>query len=106
LTIETDRDIYNPKDMSICSNDLRKIRAVDPCLTLGKNLLIALFALFFLVFGIEALVGSFLLKNPLEFIMYFFSASFMVLVSLVGILYPVLKIHALYKTRKHSNDST
>jgi hypothetical protein len=38
--------------------------------------------------------------------MYFFSASFMVLVSLVGILYPVLKIHALYKTRKHSNDST
>ena len=71
----------------------------------GKNILIAFFALFFLVFGIETLIGSFLLKNPLEFIMYFFSASLMVLVSLVGILYPTLKIHALFKTRKNSNDS-
>jgi hypothetical protein len=71
----------------------------------GKNILIAFCALFFLLFGIEALMGSFLLKNPLEFIMYFFSASFMVLVSLVGILYPTLKIHALFKMRKHSNDS-
>jgi hypothetical protein len=71
----------------------------------GKNILIAFFALFFLIFGIETLMGSFLLKNPLEFIMYFFSASFMVLVSLVGILYPTLKIHDLFKKRKHSNDS-
>ncbi len=71
----------------------------------GKNILVAFFAIFFLVFGIEALIGSFLLKNPLEFIMYFFSASFMVLVSFVGILYPTLKIHARYKTRKSSNDS-
>jgi hypothetical protein len=45
------------------------------------------------------------LKNPLEFIMYFFSASLMVLISLVGILYPTLRIHALFKTRKSSNDS-
>jgi hypothetical protein len=29
----------------------------------------------------------------------------MVLLSLVGILYPTLKIHALFKTQKHSNDS-
>lgn len=77
---------------------------MDLCLWWGKNILIAFFALFFLVFGIESLMGSFLLKNPLEFIMYFFSASFMILVSLVGILYPALKIHALYKTRKQSND--
>jgi hypothetical protein len=71
----------------------------------GKNILIAFFAFFFLVFGIETLIGSFLLKNPLEFIMYFFSASLMVLISLVGILYPTLKIHAHFKTRKNSNDS-
>lgn len=71
----------------------------------GKNILIAFLALFFLIFSIERLLSSFLLKNPLEFIMYFFSASFMVLLSLVGILYPTLKIHALFKTQKHSNDS-
>lgn len=73
------------------------------CLWWGKNILIALFALFFLAFGIETLVGAFLLKNPLEFIMYFFSASFMVLVSLAGILYPAFQVHALFKTRKIRN---
>jgi hypothetical protein len=105
LTIDTDRDICKVSFMSICLSDLQKIRAMDLYLWWGKNILIAFVALFFLVFGIETLIGSFLLKNPLEFIMYFFSASFMVLVSLVGILYPTLKIHTLYKTRKHSNDS-
>lgn len=78
---------------------------MDACLWWGKNILIAFFALFFLVFGIETLIGSFLLKNPLEFIMYFFSSSLMVLISLVGILYPTLKIHTLFKNRKNSNDS-
>jgi len=71
----------------------------------GKNILMAFFALFFLVFGIESLIGSFLLKNTLEFIMYFFSSSLIVLVSLVGILYPTVKIHALFKTRKNTNDT-
>ena len=75
------------------------------CLWWGKNILIALFAIFFLVFGIETLIGSFLLKNPLEFIMYFFSASLMVLVSLVGILYPTFQVHAFFKTRKIENGS-
>lgn len=75
------------------------------CLWWGKNILIALFALFFLAFGIETLVGAFLLKNPLEFIMYFFSASFMVLVSLAGILYPAFQVHAFFKTRKIRNGS-
>jgi hypothetical protein len=88
-----------------CFDGLREIRSVDVYVWWGKHILIAFFALFFFVFGIETLIGSFLLKNPLEFIMYFFSASLMVLISLVGILYPTLKIHAHFKTRKNSNDS-
>ena len=75
------------------------------CLWWGKNILIAFCALFFLVFGIETLIGAFLLKNPLEFIMYFFSSSFMVLVSLAGILYPTFQVHAFFKTRKIQNGS-
>ena len=71
----------------------------------GKNIAIAFFALVFLAFGIETLIGSFLLKNPLEFIMYFFSASFMILVSLAGILYPAFQVHAFFKTRKIDNGS-
>jgi hypothetical protein len=75
------------------------------CFWWGKNILIAFFAVLFLSLGIETLIGSFLLKNPLEFVMYFFSASFMVLVSLVGILYPSFQVHAYFKTRKIENGS-
>jgi di/tricarboxylate transporter len=70
----------------------------------GKNILIVLVALFFLVFGIETLIGTFNLKNPLEFIMYFFSASLVVLVSFVGFLYPAFQIHQLLKMRKRKDD--
>ena len=70
----------------------------------GKNILIAMVSLFFLVFGIETLIGCFYLKNPLEFIVYFFSASFMVLVSIVGIIYPAFQVHALFKPQKLDND--
>jgi hypothetical protein len=69
-----------------------------------KNISIAVVSLFFLVFGIETLIGSFYLKNPLEFIVYFFSASFMVLVSIVGIIYPAFQVHALFKPRKLDDD--
>lgn len=71
----------------------------------GKIILIALFSLFFLFFGIENMVGAFYLTNPLEFIMYFFSATFMILVSIVGILYPAFQVHAhLTLEKKHSDE--
>jgi len=70
----------------------------------GKMILIGFFSLFFLIFGIETLIGAFHLNNPLEFIMYFFSASFMILVSLVGILYPVFQVYDHLKTDKVNHD--
>ena len=70
----------------------------------GKNISIAICSLFFLVFGIETLVGVFTLKNPLEFIMYFFSSSLMVLVSLVGLIYPAFQVHTLFRSRKIDDD--
>lgn len=56
-------------------------------LTRVKNILVLLLSLFFLVFGIDILVGSFKLANPLEFVMTLFSASFIILFCIVGILY-------------------
>jgi hypothetical protein len=70
----------------------------------GKMILIALFSLFFLIFGIGNLVGAFHLTNPLEFIMYFFSASLMILVSIVGILYPAFQVHAHLSLGKNHSD--
>ena len=70
----------------------------------GKMILILIFSLFFLMFGIENLVGAFQLKNPLEFIASFFSSSLMILVSLVGVIYPVLRVHSCIKIYKTGND--
>lgn len=74
------------------------------CLWWGKMLLILFFSLFFLVFGVENLIGAFHLTNPFDFILYFFSASLMVLVSLVGVLYPIFQVHTCLKTCKATND--
>jgi hypothetical protein len=65
-----------------------------------KIIIMGLFSLFFLILGTETLIGAFHLKNPLEFIMYFFSASFMILVSIVGVLYPIFQIHSYFKDEK------
>ena len=70
----------------------------------GKNILLGVVSVFFLMFGIETLIGAFNLNNPLEFIMYFFSASFMILASLVGIIYPAFRIQAWLKPRKADHE--
>lgn len=77
---------------------------MGPCIWWGKNILLGVLSVFFLIFGIETLIGAFSLSNPLEFIMYFFSASFMTLISLVGIIYPAFKIHAWLRPRKADHE--
>ena len=65
-----------------------------------KQALLMLFAVFFFILGIETLIASYRLNNPLTFIMAFFSASLIILVSAVGILYPVIQVYSLFKTKK------
>ena len=82
----------------------REMKSVGSAIWWGKMVVIALFSLFFLFFGIGNLVGAFHLANPLEFIMYFFSASLMILVSIVGILYPAFQIHSHLSLEKNHPD--
>lgn len=56
-----------------------------------KNILVLLLSLFFLIKGINVLTGSFTLKNPLEFIMYFFSSSLLILVCITGVIYFIFR---------------
>jgi di/tricarboxylate transporter len=65
-----------------------------------KQALLTLFSVFFFIIGIETLIASYRLNNPLTFIMAFFSASLIILVSIVGILYPVFQIYSLFKEKK------
>ncbi|MHB8828899.1 MAG: hypothetical protein ACYC6Q_05145 [Syntrophales bacterium] len=70
-----------------------------------KIVLMGLLSLFFLLYGIETLIGAYSLKNPMEFIMYFFSASFMILVSSVGAIFSFFKIYGRLKARGEKDDS-
>jgi len=65
-----------------------------------KNLLIIIFSLFFLVFGLEILVGAYNVKEPPMFFVYFFSGSFIILFSLTILLIPILKIRAFLKQKR------
>jgi antibiotic biosynthesis monooxygenase (ABM) superfamily enzyme len=62
--------------------------------------LAGLLSLFFLVFGIEVLLGAYALNNPLEFIVLFFSASFVILLSGVGLVFTFFNIHRFLKRRE------
>jgi hypothetical protein len=52
-----------------------------------KNYVILILSIFFLIIGINTLLGSFSLKNPLEFVMYFFSSCLLILFCIVGVIY-------------------
>jgi len=47
--------------------------------------------------GIDTLVAAYHLNNPHEFIMYFFASNLIILVSVVGILYAVLRLYCLLR---------
>lgn len=72
-------------------------------LILIKNILVLLLSVFFLLFGISILIGSFKLPNPLEFVMTLFSASFIILFCIVGILYVFFRFFPL-KTKDGLDD--
>ena len=65
-----------------------------------KNLVLVFLSLFFLIFGIEVLLGAFGLKNPMTFIPLFFAASLIILISLVGVIYPAFQFHAYYRIKQ------
>jgi len=65
-----------------------------------KNLVLVFLSLFFLLFGIETLVGAFHLTNPIEFIPLFFAACLIILISVVGIIYPAFQFHLFFKMKR------
>ena len=63
-----------------------------------KQLLLTLLALFFLFFGISLLVSAYRLNNPFSFVMTFFGASLMTLISATMVLGFVVKMMTRRKT--------
>jgi len=67
----------------------------------GKHLIMGLLSLFFLLFGIDTLVTAYKLKNPAEFILFFFSSNLIILISTVGLLFPLIRIYQRLKSPEH-----
>ncbi len=63
----------------------------------GKHIVIGAFSVLFLLLGIDTLVPAYHLNNPHEFIMYFFASNLMILVSVVGILYAIIRLYYLLR---------
>jgi hypothetical protein len=57
-----------------------------------SDILIGILSSFFLFWGITLLLSAYSLKNPLEFIMLFFSSNFIILISGAGILYAAFRL--------------
>jgi uncharacterized membrane protein len=71
-----------------------------------KNVAVLLLSLLFLIIGVNTLWGSYNLKNPLEFVMYFFSASLLILVCIVGIIYFFSQLFTKKQTNGIVNNET
>lgn len=64
-----------------------------------KHAAMTILSIVFLILGVETLVAAYRLTNPLNFIMVFFSSSLIILISLVGILYPVMQVYTLLRPK-------
>ena len=71
-----------------------------------KNIAILIICILFLIIGINTLIGSYQLKNPVEFVMYFFSASLIILICLAGLIYLYFQLLAKRKENVIENDET
>ncbi len=66
-----------------------------------KQIAIACLSLLFLAFGVYLLLAAYGMKNPLEFIMTFFASNLIILISLVGVSYPVVRIFMHLKSLRN-----
>ena len=75
-------------------------------LTWIKNIAILILSLFFLIIGINTLIGSYGLNNPIEFVMYFFSSSLLILVCISGLIYFFFRVFPQKHKKEMNNDET
>ncbi len=68
-----------------------------------KIIAITIFALFLLGLSIIKLLESYTMINPIEFVMSFFSSSFMLLLSIVGLIYPIMQLYYYFNPDKRDN---
>ncbi len=61
------------------------------------QIILTLASVFFLVFGIDLVIGSYTLADPYSFIMTFFAASFIILISIALTASFIIKMIRVYR---------
>ncbi|MBT3177420.1 MAG: hypothetical protein HOG03_10730 [Desulfobacula sp.] len=69
------------------------------------QIIMTLLSGFFLIFGVDLMTGSYSLNDPFSFIMSFFSASFVILISLTLIISFPIKMIRVYRQINGQNDN-
>ena len=64
-----------------------------------------LVSVFFLIFGLDLIIGSYSLDDPFSFIMTFFAASFVIVISLTLSISFLIKMIRLYRQINHQTNS-
>ena len=64
-----------------------------------------LVSIFFLIFGLDLIIGSYSLDDPFSFIMTFFAASFVIVISLTLSISFLIKMIRLYRQINHQTNS-
>jgi len=59
--------------------------------------ILLLISLFFLIFGVDLLLGAYSLDDPFNFIMTFFAACLIILISLTLLMGFIIKMARVYK---------
>jgi hypothetical protein len=62
-----------------------------------REILIGVFTIFSLAWGISLLISAYSMNNPVEFVMVFFASNFIVLISGTGVLYAAFRFWRLWK---------
>lgn len=57
-----------------------------------RNIVVFALSLFFLIFGVSLMIGAFKMDNPIEFVMTLFSASFVILFCVVGLIFVFFRV--------------
>lgn len=64
-----------------------------------KTGVVGIASLFFLFLGIDNLFNAYALTNPQTFILYFFSSNLIILISLTGLLFSIIRVYFFFKNK-------
>jgi len=65
-----------------------------------KTGIVGFSSIFFLFWGIDNLISAYRLTHPQTFVVYFFSSNLIILISLTGLLFSIIRIFNFVKNKR------